>query len=222
MPGLAAGAALVEQRLLLSAGDTGLAAEVADRIGRALGDGGEHRVLQAVLQVHRGRVDGVRRSLEPVLAGDLPVHSPATLVDAWLWEARLAARAGDLGRAHAALVRALELSAPRRLLLPFVVAGPELRDLVARDSGRFGRLEHFADQVLAATQPAVGEPLEPLTARELELLTHLPSLLTAEEIAASLYVSVNTVKTHLRGIYRKLGVNSRREAITLARARGLL
>ena len=45
---------------------------------------------------------------------------------------------------------------------------------------------------------------------------------TAEEIADSLFVSVNTVKTHLRGIYRKLGVNRRRDAITVARQRGLL
>ena len=45
---------------------------------------------------------------------------------------------------------------------------------------------------------------------------------TAEEIAASLYLSVNTVKTHLRGIYRKLGVRNRREAVMLARRRGLI
>ncbi|HKG52524.1 MAG TPA: LuxR C-terminal-related transcriptional regulator, partial [Actinomycetales bacterium] len=61
-----------------------------------------------------------------------------------------------------------------------------------------------------------------LTTRELELLTELPSMRTAEEIATSLYVSVNTVKTHMRGIYRKLGVSNRRQAVVLARRRGLL
>ena len=45
---------------------------------------------------------------------------------------------------------------------------------------------------------------------------------TTEEIADSMFVSVNTVKTHLRGIYRKLGVNHRRDAITAARRHGLL
>ena len=45
---------------------------------------------------------------------------------------------------------------------------------------------------------------------------------TAEEIASSLYVSVNTVKTHMRGIYRKLGVSNRRQAVVLARRRGLI
>lgn len=45
---------------------------------------------------------------------------------------------------------------------------------------------------------------------------------TTEEIADSLYVSVNTVKTHLRGIYRKLGVSQRRDAVLVARRRGLI
>jgi len=69
-------------------------------------------------------------------------------------------------------------------------------------------------------QPAPDAGL--LTTRELELLAELPSLLTADEIAASMYLSVNTVKTHIRGIYRKLGVNTRRDAVECARRRGLL
>jgi LuxR family maltose regulon positive regulatory protein len=54
------------------------------------------------------------------------------------------------------------------------------------------------------------------------LLVELPSLRTADEIAASMFVSVNTVKTHLRGIYRKLGVNRRREALVRARQLALV
>jgi LuxR family maltose regulon positive regulatory protein len=50
----------------------------------------------------------------------------------------------------------------------------------------------------------------------------LPSMRTAEEIADSMFVSVNTVKTHLRGIYRKLGVSRRRDAVVVARQRGLI
>ncbi|MGW9426190.1 helix-turn-helix transcriptional regulator, partial [Streptomyces koyangensis] len=50
----------------------------------------------------------------------------------------------------------------------------------------------------------------------------LPTWRTAEEIAADLCVSVNTVKTHLRGIYRKLGVTTRRDAVTAAHTHGLL
>lgn len=63
---------------------------------------------------------------------------------------------------------------------------------------------------------------EQLTRRELELLAELPTWRTAEEIASDLCVSVNTVKTHLRGIYRKLGVTTRRDAVAAAHDHGLL
>ncbi|MEU4221210.1 LuxR C-terminal-related transcriptional regulator [Actinoplanes sp. NPDC026623] len=62
----------------------------------------------------------------------------------------------------------------------------------------------------------------PLSPREIEVLRHLPSELTVAEIGAELYVSVNTVKAHVRSIYRKLGVSRRREAIVQARNHGLL
>jgi LuxR family transcriptional regulator, maltose regulon positive regulatory protein len=61
-----------------------------------------------------------------------------------------------------------------------------------------------------------------LTAAELRVLRHLPSHLSFREIADRLYVSQNTVKTHARGIYRKLGVSSRGEAVELARRAGLV
>jgi LuxR family transcriptional regulator, maltose regulon positive regulatory protein len=61
------------------------------------------------------------------------------------------------------------------------------------------------------------ELVEPLTERERDVLRYLPSRLTVREIADELYVSVNTVKFHLRVIYRKLGVNSRAEAAERAR-----
>jgi LuxR family maltose regulon positive regulatory protein len=61
-----------------------------------------------------------------------------------------------------------------------------------------------------------------LTAAELRVLHHLPSHLSFREIASRLYVSPNTVKTHARGIYRKLGVSSRGEAVELARGAGLV
>jgi LuxR family maltose regulon positive regulatory protein len=61
-----------------------------------------------------------------------------------------------------------------------------------------------------------------LTTAELRILNHLPSHLSFREIAVQLYVSPNTVKTHARGIYRKLGVSSRGEAVELARGAGLV
>ena len=63
---------------------------------------------------------------------------------------------------------------------------------------------------------------EPLTERELEILRLLPGELSRREIAAGLFVSFNTVQTHLRSIYRKLGVPSRAQAVARAREQGLL
>jgi len=94
--------------------------------------------------------------------------------------------------------------------------------MLACDAGRFGRLERFAGIVLRALPRSSSGPHGALTDRELALLTELPSMRTTEEIADSMFVSVNTVKTHLRGIYRKLGVNQRRDAVTAARRHGLL
>jgi LuxR family transcriptional regulator, maltose regulon positive regulatory protein len=87
-----------------------------------------------------------------------------------------------------------------------------------------------ASDNLADTRPAPpraggGPPfatLEALSQREREVLRYVPSVLSAAEIGAELYVSVNTVKAHLRSIYRKLGVNRRRDAVIQAHRHGLL
>jgi DNA-binding CsgD family transcriptional regulator len=65
-------------------------------------------------------------------------------------------------------------------------------------------------------------PAEPLTVSETRVLRYLPSHMGAPEIAAELFLSANTVKTHLRHLYRKLGAHNRREAVQRARAIGLL
>ena len=59
--------------------------------------------------------------------------------------------------------------------------------------------------------------LEDLTPRELEVLGHLAELLSTEEIASAMFVSVNTVRTHVRSILRKLGVPRRNAAVRRAR-----
>ena len=63
---------------------------------------------------------------------------------------------------------------------------------------------------------------DPLSTRELTVLRYLPTLLSSTEIAAELFVTVNTVKSHLKSIYRKLEVSSRREAVQRARDLGLV
>jgi LuxR family maltose regulon positive regulatory protein len=70
-----------------------------------------------------------------------------------------------------------------------------------------------------ASPPAL---IDPLTERERIVLRYLPSLMTYEEIATDLYVSLNTVKSHANGIFRKLGVTGRRQAVRSARELRLL
>ena len=64
--------------------------------------------------------------------------------------------------------------------------------------------------------------IEPLTAKETEVLGYLAQLLTTEEIAVAMYVSVNTIRTHVRNILRKLSASRRNEAIRRARELGIL
>jgi LuxR family maltose regulon positive regulatory protein len=73
-----------------------------------------------------------------------------------------------------------------------------------------------------ASQPADSSPAGRLTEREAAILELLPTGLSQRELAGSLFVSPNTLKTHLRAIYRKLGAESRDEAVLRARALGLL
>ena len=74
-----------------------------------------------------------------------------------------------------------------------------------------------------AARPEDVEPLlEPLSESELRVLRYLPTNLRAPEIAGELFVSLNTIRTHLRSVYAKLGVHSRGDAVTRARELGLL
>ena len=79
--------------------------------------------------------------------------------------------------------------------------------------------ERLARDTIVAS---VGLPVEALTAKERAVLRLLPTALTSREIAAELYVSLNTVKSHTRTLYRKLGVRNRHAAIEQARQWNLL
>ena len=95
-------------------------------------------------------------------------------------------------------------------------------DLLDEDVSRFGRLDDLVAVIRSAEQDRGQGNRPALTPKELELLSDLPAQLTLEEIADRHQVSVNTVKTHVRSIYLKLGAQSRRQAVAAARRRGLL
>ncbi|SDI17287.1 LuxR family transcriptional regulator, maltose regulon positive regulatory protein [Rhodococcus triatomae] len=182
----------------------------------------EVALLRALVSIHDHHWDAARRTVAPIVSGEVSCRARSGTVAAWLVEAQAAVADARTVRAHEALTSALELAEPGSLVRPFHEAGSPVRDLLAESSGRFGGANSFAEHI-RATFPSVGTTSNgTLTRRELELLLELPTWRTSEQIAADLCVSVNTVKTHLRGIYRKLGVNSRRGAIAAARQQGLL
>jgi ATP/maltotriose-dependent transcriptional regulator MalT len=92
----------------------------------------------------------------------------------------------------------------------------------AADVGIFaGRVDDLERRlgVVAHVPVALGDPL---TKRELEVLRLLPTRMSQREIGAELYVSLNTVKTHTRSIFRKLGASTREDAVARARQSGLI
>jgi len=221
-PALVAYAAPVEQRMALRLGRADWAVEVARRAEAWLGDSGEVKLLQARIHAHHGRVAAARALLARITRQQVRSHIVATRIEAHLLAATLADRAGNRQVARGEMRAAIELAAPRRALRPFYDAGQDVRRLVVPEMGRLGHLDAFVEQVMDAIPPAHLGVRAELTPREVQLLRELPSLATIEEIAGTLYVSVNTVKTHLRNLYRKLDVTSRREAVVVARQRGLL
>ena len=151
------------------------------------------------------------------------------LVDSWLVQALVADRAGHVVEATAALRSAVEVAGPYQLVRPFLVTGsartPMLLQRLA--DGQPHRDPYLADLLARSKDrhPGAAEPpplREPLTGQELAMLVELPTMKSNAEIATELFVSVNTVKAHLKGLYRKLDVTSRRAAVARARELGLL
>ena len=148
-----------------------------------------------------------------------PELHPVLRLHAWLIAALAHHGLGQLDKASHALEQALALAASEGYRRPFV-AGFPLRRLLERHLARptaYGPLVAELLDALAQGGEAPPGLLEPLSERERAVLRLLPALLSNPEIAAELFVSVNTVKTHIKTIYRKLDVTSRRDAVTRAR-----
>ncbi len=143
----------------------------------------------------------------------------------------LALRAQITGAPEPALTElehALRLAAPEQLRLPFLISGNDLGQLIStRTEAGTADVPFVADLMVRMNAPATvghrhAHVFVPLTQRESNILPYLASTLSVKEIAANLYISTNTVKTHQRSIYGKLGAEGRREAVAHARELGLL
>ncbi|MFG1795670.1 LuxR C-terminal-related transcriptional regulator [Nocardia sp. NPDC049149] len=207
-------------RVLLEVNDAHTVRPLIDQADEALGAQAGSTLARAIVAAHSDHPKTVLGLVEPVLADADSAHPVHTLTALLLTASAQAALANPLP-AKAAVESALRVSEPDHLVRPFLdIAG--IIELLDANVGTFGRYNRYAEEI--RHHPAVrrGDAQPRLTATERTVLDQLPSGRTAQQIAESLGVSINTVKTHLRGIYAKLGTTSRAETLVLARRTGLL
>jgi LuxR family maltose regulon positive regulatory protein len=215
--------ALLEHRAATVQGHGSVAGTVLRWAEDELGPVGEVLLLRARQLTGLGRASAASDALVQLLDGAAPVVLPWTLVEGRVLGCQLALRGERRPRARRELDHALALSETMDVLRPLATGPPEVIDLLTRHLGSFGERETTALRVLAARN-ALGADTQPvsLTERERAVLTMLPTQRSFDEIALDLTVSRSTVKTHVRALYGKLGVNSRRDAVAAARLRGIL
>ena len=217
---------LLEARVNAAEGDFQAAAAAAERAGPPSAGGTAIALAQVWLAA--GDQQAARCALDAV--ADLSGAAPEQVrLEGWLADARLSYETGDSARGRRSLEHALRLGKAELLRLPFAMEQAWIRPVLRRDPelARAHRelLEpgpvHPAAAVLPARPDLAGEAapliIERLSVREHEVLRHLSGMLSTAEIATEMYISVNTVKTHLRSIYRKLSAGHRNEAVRRAR-----
>jgi LuxR family maltose regulon positive regulatory protein len=229
-PALADVLTIAEGEVALRVGNTGRARAVL-----LLVEEGEHfdradgRLLRGGLLIAEGDFKSALEAVEPCLDGAADGVTLQEQISGLLIAAAAQRRLGLADEAGWLLEQALTLAEPEGAYRAFLDAGAAVRSAMtvliaptSRHAGFAGRiLERFDAQAPRPSGPADAASV-PLTDSERAVLRFLPSHMTNEEISQALFLSINTVKTHLRSAYRKLGVSSRREAIARGRRLGLL
>jgi LuxR family maltose regulon positive regulatory protein len=189
----------------------------------------EHITLARLLLVQRSAADVsglLRRLLEAAETGG----RMGGMIEILVLQALAHEMRGDLPAALMPLARALTLADPEGYVRIFVDEGPPMVRLLEA-AAKGGNAPGDMRQLLAAFgQPVLTAPakeslrtqIEPLSQRELDVLRLLATDLDGPEIARELIVSLNTLRTHTRNLYSKLGVNNRRAAVKRAEELQLL
>jgi LuxR family maltose regulon positive regulatory protein len=199
-------------------------------------------LVLARLLIAQGRADDALRALASLPALAEQRGRPGLLIEVYALQALAWQALGQAERALDALERALVAAEPEGHVRVLLDEGEPMRSLIAtlqsRISDRPGaaRLRAFVEKLLGtadAPSPLPGplpqasaallpDGVEPLSERELEVLRLLGTSLSQPEIADRLYVSVNTIRSHVKHIYAKLGVHGRTAAVERAEQWGLL
>ena len=220
--------ATLEAELLEAVGETAHARRVLVDLETSE-DTPDAAVGLARLELIAGRPEEALGAVADFLADEREPVRVTSHVEAWVIAAIARDTLRDEERAMHAVERALDLAEPRGLRRPILRHGPAMRSLLRRHIRNGTAHRALAGELLAVLDDDVGraagsaEPLlEPLSDRELAVLRFLPTMMSNAEIASEMFVSVNTVKTHLKHVYRKLDVADRRDAIRRARELHLL
>lgn len=225
-----AGSPWLADRVAVSASAAHLSAGRPEAALAALDDA-DPLVPEAAVASARARLAlGEPREALDTLAAAPPrtVRTSTVNVEALLTRAHAALSLGDEETALRQLGRALANADPERIRLPFRLSGPWLRHLLRASPGLAASRDWLrpglrSGPTLLGAADAGGPVLvEPLSEREHDVLERAAEMMSTDEIAEDLYLSVNTVKTHLKSINRKLAASRRGEAVRRARELGLL
>ena len=215
--------ALAESKACVAAGDIQAALAAASRATR--GSPLEAAVVNAQAWAAAGDTSKARHALAPALAANGRAPEPVRL-QAWLVDAQLNYASGDQAQGRRSLASALRLAEHEQLRMPFVRADGWLRQALRRDPELARKYQRLLTPALPGDQPPTRRHLpdqpgvlvvQPLTGREREVLRHFSGMLNTAEVASEMHISTNTVKTHLKSIYRKLAANHLGEAVRRAR-----
>ena len=164
--------------------------------------------------------------LDAVLPHDRLARRPALVIEAQILRALVLQTLGRIPEAHATLEEALTLAEPEGYVRLFLDEGPPMKAVLGQVIPGMGisHLASFARALLGrfassgtSAVPAIALP-EPLSVREMEVLRLLvETSMSAEQVAETLFVSVHTVRSHIKAIYSKLGVHGRLEAASRAK-----
>jgi LuxR family maltose regulon positive regulatory protein len=218
---------LLEAELWLALGEPARARAALLELDSA--DAPDPAVGLARLELACGNPEAALRAVDTFAADGSEPLLPFSRLEAWVVAAIAHDALRDQDRALEALERALDLAEPRGFSNILTRYGPPVRSLLRRRIAQGTAHRALADAVLAGLDEGAAAErgpafalLEPLSERELTVLRLLPTMMSNAEIAAEMFVSVNTVKTHLKHVYRKLDVTDRRGCVKRARELRLL
>jgi LuxR family maltose regulon positive regulatory protein len=194
--------------------------------GQQASAGEIHNAAAAILLAEQDPA-AARHELRVVLDGDVSVLSYLTQVEAYLLDAIACRDLGDERASQEAAEQALDLAEPDRLILPFAMTGASqlLGTFPQHGTSHAALVTDILDAIRTPGRGGLNKPtmmVEELSRSELRVLRYLPTNLTRREIAGELSVSLNTVDTHIRRIYAKLGAADRTAAVERGRELRLL